>query len=56
MASMVTLLFAGCTSDAELQAKLDKRNASYQNMQDRRAMRTQARDERHAARFESIMQ
>ena len=53
---LVCLYLSSCATDnAALQERLDKRNASYQQLQDRRQMREQARDERYDAWFDRVM-
>jgi hypothetical protein len=58
-ASALVLLTAvtltSCSSNEELQHRLDRRNDSYFKLQERREMRQDARDERYEAWFDRIM-
>jgi hypothetical protein len=44
-----------CASNEELQDRLDDRNDSYSNLQERREMRQDARQERTDAWFDRVM-
>jgi hypothetical protein len=44
-----------CSSNEELQERLDKRNETYSNFQDRREMRADARQQRTDAWFDRAM-
>jgi hypothetical protein len=46
---------ASCSSPEELQSRMDKRNDSYYNLQERREIRQDARDDRYDAWFDRIM-
>ena len=49
------LPLVSCASNAELEERLERRNTSYQNYQDRRTMRKDARQERTDAWFDRVM-
>jgi hypothetical protein len=51
------ILFSSCSSKSneELARRLDKRNDSYLNWQERRKIRQDAREERYQAWFDRIM-
>jgi hypothetical protein len=49
------LSLASCASNDELQDRLDARNDSYLNLQQRREMRQDARQERTDAWFDRVM-
>lgn len=44
-----------CASNEELQDRLDNRNDAYYNLQERREMRTDARQQRTDAWFDRVM-
>lgn len=50
-----TLFLSSCASNDELEDRLEKRNDSYGNLQDRREMRQDARQERTDAWFDRVM-
>lgn len=51
----VTCALASCSSNEELQDRMDKRNESYYKLQERREIRQDARDDRYDAWFDRIM-
>lgn len=51
----VTCALASCSSNEELQDRMDKRNDSYYKLQERREIRQEARDDRYDAWFDRIM-
>ncbi len=50
-----TVLVTSCTSNEELQQKMDKRNEAYSNFNERRKIRTDARQERTDMWYERHM-
>ncbi|RBP38035.1 hypothetical protein DES53_11233 [Roseimicrobium gellanilyticum] len=46
---------ASCSSNEELQDRLDNRNDAYSNFQERREMRADARQQRTDAWFDRVM-
>ena len=50
-----SVLLSSCASNEALEERLDQRNANYDNLQERRGMRQQARDERDDAWFDRVM-
>jgi hypothetical protein len=53
--SFAVALCASCSSNEELQDRMDKRNEAYYNLQERREIRQDARDDRYDAWFDRIM-
>lgn len=51
----VLCCLTSCSSNEELQERLDKRNETYSNFQDRREMRADARQQRTDAWFDRAM-
>jgi hypothetical protein len=51
----ITCALASCSSNEELQDRMDKRNESYYKLQERREIRQDARDDRYDAWFDRIM-
>jgi hypothetical protein len=48
-------LLASCSTNEELQDRMDKRNDTYRNLQERMEIRQDAREERDQARWDRIM-
>jgi hypothetical protein len=51
----VLCCLTSCSSNEELQDRLDKRNDTYSNFQERREMRADARQQRTDAWFDRVM-
>ena len=51
----VLCCLASCSSNEELQERLDKRNQTYSNFQERREMRADARQQRTDDWFDRVM-
>ena len=51
----VLCCLTSCSSNEELQDRLDKRNQTYSNFQDRREMRADARQQRTDDWFDRVM-
>ena len=50
-----SILLSSCASNEALEDRLETRNANYENLQERRGMRQQARDERDDAWYDRVM-
>jgi guanylate kinase len=48
-------LFTSCSTNEELQDRMDKRNDTYRNLQERMEIRQDAREERDQARWDRMM-
>jgi hypothetical protein len=55
MALGVVSGLTSCASNEELQQRLDERNEAYSRYQDRRAIRSDAMDERYRAHYDRVM-
>ncbi|TLD72092.1 hypothetical protein FEM03_05030 [Phragmitibacter flavus] len=55
--ALMTLVlgFSSCASNAELEDRLERRNQNHSNLQERREMRLDARQERTDAWFDRVM-
>ena len=51
----LSAIISSCSSNEELEKKLDKRNDKYSSLQDRRQIRQDARQERTDAWFDRVM-
>ncbi len=51
----ILCLLPSCASNEELQERLDDRNDAYYNLQERREMRADARQQRTDAWFDRVM-
>lgn len=49
------LLLSSCASNAALQGRLDRRNDNYDNLQERREMRQDAREARYDSWWDRAM-
>jgi len=52
---IITTFCASCASNEQLQQRVDKRNATYSNFNERREIRTDARQERTDMWFDRHM-
>ena len=50
-----SLGLVSCASNQELEERLEQRSDNYSNLQDRRGMRADARDERYNAWYDRVM-
>lgn len=50
------ILVTSCTSNEELERRLDRRTEAYSNLQERRKLRNEATDARYNAWYDRIME